>query len=540
MLNQPNPKARGGYYTPTRIADFLATWAVEDGADRVLEPSAGDGALVAALMRASLIARIDAIELMEDEAAKISAFGSDRVEVRVGDAFGLFSNKMVAAYDAVVGNPPFIRYQNFPEPQREAGFAIMREVGLRPSRLTNAWVPFVVLATRALRPGGRLALVIPAEIMQVGYSAELREYLARSFKELSIVTFDKLVFPDIQQETVLLMGIRSSDGQSPSISLVELSDERELRTGLLSEGPRLDLELDHSREKWTQFYLDAYELGLVREIEAADTFVPLSQLASVSVGIVTGRNEFFVLRPSEARERGLEQYCLPLVGRSAQIPGLELSQSEWRQLYDDDSKCLLLQLGRTPRDELSNAARRYVDLGEERGFELGYKLRIRLPEWWFVPSHSVPDAFLLRQIYDAPRIVANTAAATSTDTIHRVRVRDGINPLWLSAASLNSLTFAFSEIRGRSYGGGVLELEPSEAAGLLIPRPGAALPLDELDHLVRHRRLTEALDEVDRLTLGAAGLTRSEVEALRAVWIRLSGRRLNRKSMAQKVAPIVG
>ncbi len=466
----------------------------------------------------------------------MSGLSPERVRVRVGDAFGHYSSDMDGQYDAVVGNPPFIRYQNFLEAHREAGFALMREVGLNPSRLTNAWVPFVVLATRALRPGGRLALVIPAEIMQVGYTSELRAYLARSLKDISIITFEKLIFPDIQQETVLLTGVRSSDGATPSISLIELHDELELRPGLLEEAPRVDVDLEHSREKWTRYYLDAQELGLVRDIERSGAFVPLSTLADVNVGIVTGRNEFFVLRPSEAEALGVSEFCLPLVGRSAQIPGLELSRSEWSELFAADSKCLLLQLDRTPRERLSASALAYVETGEARKFDEGYKLRIRLPEWWFVPSHYVPDAFMLRQIYGGPRIIANTAEATSTDTVHRVRVREGINPLWLAGASTNSLTFAISELRGRSYGGGVLELEPSEAAGLLVPRPGTTLPLDELDQLVRNRKLHEALDEVDRLTLLAAGISSAEIATLRGIWTRLSNRRMNRKAPSKVVA----
>jgi len=63
-----------------------------------------------------------------------------------------------------------------------------------------------------------------------------------------------------------------------------------------------------------------------------------------------------------------------------------------------------------------------------------------------------PDAFLLRQIHDHPRIIANLAGATSTDTIHRVRIVNGTSPIKLAAASVNSATFAFSEVMGRSYG----------------------------------------------------------------------------------------
>ena len=45
-------KLRGGYYTPLSVAQWLARWAIRSGTDRILEPSCGDGAFLAAAMSA--------------------------------------------------------------------------------------------------------------------------------------------------------------------------------------------------------------------------------------------------------------------------------------------------------------------------------------------------------------------------------------------------------------------------------------------------------------------------------------------------------
>jgi adenine-specific DNA methylase len=173
-----------------------------------------------------------------------------------------------------------------------------------------------------------------------------------------------------------------------------------------------------------------------------------------------------------------------------------------------------------------------VEDGEEAGVHLGYKCSIR-KKWWVAPSVWTPDGFLLRQIYDHPRIVSNDAGATSTDTIHRVRVTADIDPRVLAAASLNSVTFAFSEVMGRSYGGGVLELEPREAEALPFPSH-AALSRSQLDvtlveELTLTGRLVEALEHVDRvLLIDALGMKRDVVMRLRDVWSLLRDRRLAR------------
>ena len=107
------------------MASFLAGWAVRAPADRVLEPSAGDGAFVEAVARARR-RQVDAVELYPDRGRQDPGPGPDRhghLPVTCSPGHRCPGR----AYDAVVGNPPFIRYQTFPERHRAAGFARMRE-----------------------------------------------------------------------------------------------------------------------------------------------------------------------------------------------------------------------------------------------------------------------------------------------------------------------------------------------------------------------------------------------------------------------------
>ena len=527
---QTEQKQRGGYYTPGAIASVLANWAITEGESQVLEPSAGDGQFVVAATRhMGGSGHITAVELYPEEAKKIADRAGENATVVTGDFFTWFRDACEPGrFDAVLGNPPFIRYQHFREDHREVAFRLMAEEGLHPSRLTNAWLPFVVAATRALRPGGRLALVLPAELLQVTYAGELREYLARKYSHLTVVTFKELVFEDILQETVLLLGTRQ-DAEA-RIAFVELERLDDLHIDKITDVEEVDVDLNHAREKWTQYYLTSSELGLIRELEASSALGRLGQFADVDVGVVTGRNDFFVLAQDEADRLGLLDWCLPLVGRSSQTPGLVLRRADWHALAKANGKCYLLQLGDMERQSLAPSALAYVEAGERIGYHEGYKCRIRLPRWWKVPSDWEPDAFLLRQIYDGPRIIENRARATSTDTIHRIRTKSGVSASWLAAASMNSLTWAFTEIRGRSYGGGVLELEPTEAEGLPFPMPDRIdFSVDELDQRVRRLGVEAVLDEVDRAVLLPAGLSRADMDSLRNIWRKLHHRRMSRK-----------
>lgn len=540
---------RGGYYTPEPVAKWLAEWALRTPQDTFLEPSAGDGAILAAgvarllalgVGRHALPSLVQGVEVTPGEAEA----ARDRVEclagagtrslVETGDFFAWAATE-ARRFSAVLGNPPFIRYQSFPEPARSRAMALMAGVGLRPNKLTNIWVPFVVAATEALQEGGRLALVIPAELLQVSYAAQLRAYLTERFQHVAVVTCNELFFPGAEQEVVLLLAEgclpRRVAGNRCHIAVVEARTVAELvacdPAAVLARAEEKDIR-GGDGEKWLKLFLTSAEIEFMRDVRRHPRVALLSRFARVDVGIVTGNNGFFVLRESELAARGLQGMTVPLVSRSAHLRGAVVGATEWRALAAGDERVNLLNLRETDRGRLPAAAAAYVRQGEADGVHLGYKCGIRKP-WFQVPSLWNPDAFLFRQIHDFPRFVRNEVMATSTDTIHRVTAH-GCDPSALVAATFTHLTAASAELVGRSYGGGVLELEPTEAERLLVPDTlDGALPLADADNLVRSGRLTVLLEENDRSVLrGELGLSRSDCARLIDVWSKMRDRRSSR------------
>ena len=531
-------KLRGGYYTPDKISEFITDWAVKAAADTILEPSCGDGSFLNAIphrlkilgaTRQVFTNTANGVELDIVESETAAQFGTTVV---CKDFFSYFREVVddKKKFDAIVGNPPFIRYQNFNEEYREIAFTLMNKYGFKPNRLTNIWLPFLLLSCNALKPNGRLGMVIPAELFQVDYAAEARQFLSGFFDRLTIITFKQLVFDDIQQEVVLLLGERGCEKHR--IRIVELNNIEDL----ISQGQKcLDTaeqkQLDTGKDKWVKYYLTNEELQLLKKLDHDSRISNATDLYEVNVGLVSGENDFFILNRSVVAEHNLESTVLPIVSRSEQLKGIQLTEKDFDCLIDAGKKVFFFAPGNAEVDDLTKEQKEYIEYGEENGYNKNYKCRIR-PKWYYVSSTWDADAFLIRQAHLYPRMILNKKNALVTDTLHKVRFLQGVQGECVAAAFLNTYTFALSETLGRSYGGGVLTFEPGEMRKFRIPMRGAdQLDLSKIDGWQRKGEIDKILEYTDGVLLREGlGLTQYEIALLHSIWNKMRDRRMARKN----------
>ena len=208
LINEASSeKLRGAYYTPSKIASFILHWGINGGHDAdILEPSCGDGVFLECLRDEHMLFRsVTAVEYEAVEAQKARSIGLHDSEVITSD-FHQFCLNSDKRFDLVVGNPPFIRYQYYDDKQQELAGEIFKKVGLKRSKLTNSWVTFVIGCSQLLKERGKIGFVLPSELLQVSYAKQLRHYLASTFNKINIISFENLVFEEIQQEVVIKNG----------------------------------------------------------------------------------------------------------------------------------------------------------------------------------------------------------------------------------------------------------------------------------------------------------------------------------------------
>lgn len=539
-------KLRGGYYTPKPLADSIVKLFIDDvnegNIKSVLEPSAGDGIFIKSIQNYLNLDKIDnitAVELLEEEAEKIKKIThNDNTFNVMNTDFMEFYDQVALKekYDLIIGNPPYIRYQYLTEEQRLLQAKVLQENGMKPNKLINAWVYFLVAAVSLLNENGKIAFVIPADLLQVAYAQDLRLFLTNTLSKITIIAFEELLFEGVEQEVVVFIGEKEVGNNTADAMIGMVEYKNLLDVGNLDlKGIEYQLA-EHSKEKWTKYFISKIDTDLIRDLKEHSKFVNFNDIGLVNVGITTGNNSYFSVNEEIVEKYDLQNVVLPLIGRSSHAHGIYFTDEDWKKNVDAQKNSFLIKF---PDDmtyeEYPDSHKKYIELGESNGENLGYKCRIR-DRWYIVPSVWVPDAFFLRRNNIFPKFVINNIDAVSTDTMHRIKFYDGIDKDKALLSYYNSITFAFTEINGRSYGGGVLEILPGEVGKIILPNLQAMdetkvkYLLDQIDKTIRNDlSIEDLLDEIDREVLvGYLGIAPAITERFRNIWKLLMTRRHNR------------
>lgn len=535
---QSYDKLRGGYYTPPAVARFLTRWALSDGAASVLEPSCGDGAFLRAVVELDEPpTTVHGVELDPEEAAKAQrVLGRPTKTRRVFpmDYLSFAATSGISRYAAAVGNPPYIRYQFLSAETQGLARDLYARHGLPFTKHLNAWAPFIVDSLDRVADGGRVAMVIPAELMNVIHAGGLRLFLLQQCSKVLLIDTQELIFDEALQGTVLLMAVKRRSGELGDCGLAVT---HEVTNDFLDQDPREVFDAapfvsaPPSPAKWMASLLTAEEQEVLARVLVLPTIRRFDDVARVEVGIVTGANKFFLVPDAVVEEFELHKFVKPMFGRSYHVRGVVYDRAAHAENAEKGLATNFLHFGSTAFAELPEGAQLYIEKGEAEELDQRYKCRIREP-WYDVPSVRPSTMSLLKRCHEAPRLIANTMDVYTTDTAYRVSSEYA--PEVLTVGFFNSLTALTAEMAGRTYGGGVLELVPSEIRSLLIPI--VDVDPDDLVRLDRRFRDGESVEEVfraqDESVLRRAGVTRSDVRIIQNARRRLMNRRLREATTA--------
>ncbi len=452
-------KLLGQFFTPERVAAFLVRWAAPGDGDRVLDPSCGDGVFLRQLHSAV------GVEFCPESAAQARAAAA-HAQVVEADFFQ-WASTHGPEFDAIVGNPPFIRYQQFTGPTRKSAFALARRIGVEFNGLTSSWAPFLAVSASLVRPGGRMAFVVPAEIGHATYAAPLIEGLCRNFSSVTIVAIREKLFPDLSQDAWLLF-VSGKGGRTETIGFTAVD---RFCSRIDPDNPTSLVSLRDWRQagqRLRKFLLpadlrEAYHLVIER---AGAT--QLANIADVTIGYVSGDNDFFHLSRSAARLFEIpDAFLRPTIRRGEQLATDYVDQRLVDRWLAANEQIYVLDLTSTTEVPRSVAAYLTSPRGEEA--RARYKCRVRDP-WYVIPGVAqTPSAFITCMSGRESRLAINRAGAVCTNSVLSVSLMQRVSHRGLLRGWRHPLSRLCQELEGHPLGGGMLKLEPGEARRVHVP-----------------------------------------------------------------------
>lgn len=522
----------GAYYTPEDLAIILVRWALAHRTGTVLDPSYGGCAFLKAATRVlaemgvtdpgRLVFGVDVDPSCVDHARNSAHLFEENCIVR--DFLGLSPDDVRGApFQAVVGNPPYVRHHWLKGKTRSAARAIVESSHLRLPATASTWAYFLVHALGFLAPGGRLAMLVPEAIFQADYAAPIRDALAARFGRVVLIHIRDRLFDGTDEPVVM---VAASGFGAPGKLTVEAVERAEdlvrVLGGSTPRRPSPCVTMANGRT------VSSAIVGLLDELERSQAIQRVGKLATVRIGFVTGANNHFIRSKND-----LDKLAVPnkarraVVARTRWLSGLEFTQEDHRGLAEASGRAFLVRP--TPAYEQHPGVQRWIDEGLRASVQRRSTC-LRREAWFRVELPPPPDAFATCTRLGSPLLVLNRTPYQCSNALHAVwwRPQSRVTPEAAAVGFLTSAVSVWAELHGRRYGGGVLKLEPGTLNRLPLPLVAdSEQAFDEIDGLLRRGREEDARSLADEVVLGAGlGLPEEDIRRLqRARSLLMSQRR---------------
>lgn len=525
-----NKRKIGSFYTPQIIADFLVDYLTPKLKKEnltVLEPSSGDGIFVKSIYKHKVISknlkRVLAVEREVSELKKVRKITANSSLETINSDFLDFQNNNNDKFDLVIGNPPYFKKNFLSKKQQDLSKLIFKSANLSHTSAKNIWATFFVRCISFTNSEGVMALILPSDLKQVSFAKELRELLKNEFERIELFTFKELLFQECKgQDTVLLIAERKSTQRGVFTCDIESTNQ------LLNGSFAFKEEVRVSSSNWNHEHLSSDEFEFIERIKS--NLSTINFYTNAKPGVVTGANNYFIVDDETVANFGLEELVKPIIQKGIYVNGsVSFSKADLNKLSKQGKATNLIYFDDANETLITKLNRRYLSLEETNALKKRYKLRDR-KVWYRIPNvSSHADGLFFKRSHNYPKLLKNEAKVLATDAAYYVNMREGyyINDLVFSF--YNSATLAVAELTGRYYGGGVLEMVPTEFKSL--PIPFMSISENDFKEYKKAFKTKETihsiLNKYDNLILGSVLNFRSEeISKIQNIHSKLVSKRL--------------
>jgi adenine-specific DNA-methyltransferase len=481
LVEESYRKKKGQFLTPTRVAEFMSLWGMQDKAQSILDPAVGTGIF---LDRASKLLRssnwklygIDVEQVLLNATSlrlKLIGLPTDKDKIKLLHEDFLKSNlEQELIFDLVICNPPYLKFHNY---DRQSGINVIeKKFGLKFSKLTNIYSLFFIRATPLVKNDGRMAFITPSEFFYTRYGEELKKFLIRNWTIEAFILFDfsKIIFNGALTTAVITLLRKNPSVNRHAVKfirVIEWPEDYQVLMRAVTEGVRDDRyysifqiaqeDLNPS-VNWLIYFGGGNYNGIIEKL------VPLSELAQINRGIATGHNKFFTLNQNEVELYKIEdRFLKPVISKAAQCKGYEFTRDNYEKLKKKGEKVFLLYIFEEPSKNLWN----YIKWGESMGVHQRYLTRNRRP-WFSMEKGKVAPILATVFSRNRMRFILNKTNCLHLTAFHGIYPNfDDMTLIKALLAFLNSnLCSEIQAVMRREYGGGLHKFEPSDLEKLLV------------------------------------------------------------------------
>ena len=372
----------GQHYTPNEVARLLAALAIRSSSDLVFDPSCGDGRLLeqslqikkqisrrrfGASERSIQVFGVDRSPLAVEAARRAGAWVAvaDFFDVEPGASLDCLvspegpdvrlSGSLPAQFDALIGNPPYIRQEVIgARGKRRIEARLARDRAASPEVFWPGWsgrsdiyVYFFAHSIRFLKEHGRLVFLTASSWLDAGYGAALRLFLLNNFRVIAVIeSAVESFFAGASINTCITVLEREIDVRRREANPIRFIQLREPLTTIFNKSARAKDASTRSaidfastvEQRLVSEISDTHRIRVIPQAELSggdgepgaagnrsaapagpwgkfiradevyfkvlgkgrSRLLSLSRMANVRFGVKTGANEFFYVKKAEA------------------------------------------------------------------------------------------------------------------------------------------------------------------------------------------------------------------------------------------------
>lgn len=452
MEGKVDKRKNGIYYTPQKLAQYLADPLINGKNMRVFDPAYGEGSLLLAteLIFKSKNKANSTLELFGCDIHPVNGLLTHlpKANLKQSDFFNVEDKSQ---FDVIISNPPYVRHQN--QARDQINEYRKKHDSLKfLSNSSDLWAYFLIKSISHLKNNGSIGLILPWAFLQADYAQNIRNWLLNKFKKIKVLALNHPYFEaESAQERVVIVWLFNKDHMT---SKIEFAFANDINNEISYRELKIN-EWNSNKVIGIDYNLDLLYNKLLFEFG----FLKLGEIATIRIGIVTGANSFFIRNKEELSFLGFKNsHLVPIISLANELPiVIKEGSSNLKRLV-----CI------SEKDKINYS--KFIESGEILGFDKRSHSKQR-KSWFSVSQGKVPDAFFPYRVGKIPYLVINKNSIQSTNSIHRIYFKGEITEIekkWITISMLSIYGQLSIEINAKTYGRGMLKMEPGALAKVIV------------------------------------------------------------------------